>query len=164
MTKEKYIKKFLDLEEELDKDNLNGRLYIRVKHAKGLYKISKEKLSNPYCKITLPSVSDMVTSKLKNTCNPIWDYSHDVKIQLNRANAKNILFTIKNDQFLSDSTLGFTSLDWLPCTEKLTRGKWFINDEFDLEQDPKKAEKKKKKYNVLDFGKIYVALKFVKDG
>jgi len=74
MTKEHFIQKFLDCEEELDKGKLNGRLYIRVKHAKGLYKVSKEKLSNPYCKISLPGVSDMVTSKLKKTCNPIWDY------------------------------------------------------------------------------------------
>jgi len=56
------------------------------------------------------------------------------------------------------------NIDWIPCSDKLNRGKWFINDEFDLEQEPGKVEKKKKKYNISDFGKIYIALKYVKDG
>jgi len=111
MTTEKYIQKFVDIEEELEKDKINGRLYIRVKHAQGLYKASKEKLSNPYCKVYIPSVADMVTAKFKKTCNPIFSYEHDVKVDITREQAKPINFTIKNDEFGFDSTLGFVDLD-----------------------------------------------------
>jgi len=135
-----------------DDDSINGTLIIRVIHAKEL-KAADGSTSDPYCTINLPDSTELKTSTINKTVNPIWNEKFEHKIKIPLEKMKPIKFVLKDSDFLKDDMLGMVDVDWAICVQK--PGIWAINEIFKITGTPDDMGK------LSSLGYVYIQMKFL---
>lgn len=64
---------YLKEQEEKMKDNVVGKLYFNIIHAKGLASTDDD-ISDPFCVGTLPNGTKIKTEFIQDNVNPVWNY------------------------------------------------------------------------------------------
>lgn len=137
-----------------DEDMICGTLIFRVIHAKEL-KAADGTTSDPYCSINLPDNSELKTSTINKTINPIWNETLEKKIKIPTAKMAPIKFVLKDSDYLKDDLLGMVEVDWKICLEK--HGIWAINEIFKITGTPDVMGK------LSSLGYIYIQMKFLEE-
>jgi len=138
-----------------DEDVISGTLVIRVIHAKDL-KAADGSTSDPYCSINFPDNTDISTSTINRTVNPIWNETIEKKIKFPTEKMGPIKFVLKDNDVLKDDLLGMVDVDWKICIQK--HGLWAINDILKITGTPDVMGK------LSSLGYLYVQIKFLEEG